>query len=48
MRPLNNKERTHSEYETIKILDGKVVVLLDPNQDMDDVYLQSKIGLKEE
>lgn len=41
MRPLNNKERTVSEFETIKILDGKVLLLLDPSQDNTEDVCQS-------
>jgi len=40
VRPLSSKEQTISNYETIRVLDGKVVVLLDPSNQFDanDVF----------
>jgi len=40
VRPLNSKELTFSNYETLKVLDNKVVVLLDPQNQFDpnDVF----------
>ena len=40
-RPLNSKELAISNFETIKILDGKLVVLFDPANEFDpnDVFI---------
>lgn len=39
VRPLNNKELSQSEFETIRVLDQKMIVLLDPGNEFesDDV-----------
>jgi hypothetical protein len=39
VRPLNTKEHAQSEFETIRVLDQKVIVLLDPGNEFesDDV-----------
>jgi kinesin family protein 18/19 len=39
VRPLNDKEQTVSEFETIKVVDGRMLVLLDPEANQDDVPL---------
>lgn len=36
-RPLNDKERTISEFETIKVMDGKMLLLIDPEMNSDEV-----------
>lgn len=36
VRPLNLKERSISEFETIRILDGKMIILMDPESERDD------------
>ncbi|EAS04332.2 kinesin motor catalytic domain protein (macronuclear) [Tetrahymena thermophila SB210] len=43
-RPLNQRELTKSDYETLKILDNRVVVLLDPGYEMnqDDVLRKNR------
>ncbi|CAD8110484.1 unnamed protein product [Paramecium sonneborni] len=46
VRPLSQKERSLSEFETIRILDNKMIVLLDPEQERDDDLLR-KNRLKE-
>jgi hypothetical protein len=37
VRPMNDKERTVSEFETIRVLDGKVLVLVDPEANSEEV-----------
>ncbi|CAD8086648.1 unnamed protein product [Paramecium primaurelia] len=46
VRPLNQKERSVSEFETIRILDGKMIVLMDPESEREDELLR-KNRLKE-
>ncbi|CAD8097559.1 unnamed protein product [Paramecium sonneborni] len=46
VRPLNQKERSVSEFETIRILDGKMIVLMDPESEREDDLLR-KNRLKE-
>ncbi|CAD8105985.1 unnamed protein product [Paramecium sonneborni] len=46
VRPLSQKERSLSEFETIRILDNKMIVLLDPEQEREDDLLR-KNRLKE-
>ncbi|CAK60116.1 unnamed protein product (macronuclear) [Paramecium tetraurelia] len=46
VRPLSQKERSQSEFETIRILDNKMIVLLDPDSEREDDLLK-KNRLKE-
>ncbi|CAD8091684.1 unnamed protein product [Paramecium primaurelia] len=46
VRPLSQKEKSLSEFETIKILDNKMIVLMDPEQERDEDLLR-KNRLKE-
>ena len=45
MRPLNSKELTVSDFETVRILDNKLVILLDPGNEFEpeDVLLIKQI-----
>lgn len=42
VRPLSKKEKTVRKREVAKVLGGKVVVLLDPNEDLDDVLRKNR------
>ncbi|CAD8201892.1 unnamed protein product [Paramecium octaurelia] len=46
VRPLSQKERSLSEFETIRILDNKMIVLMDPEQEREEDLLR-KNRLKE-
>ncbi|CAD8097370.1 unnamed protein product [Paramecium primaurelia] len=46
VRPLSQKERSLSEFETIRILDNKMIVLMDPESEREDDLLR-KNRLKE-
>lgn len=42
VRPLNDKEKTISEFQTIKILDEHLMILMDPENNPDDVLRKNR------